>query len=181
VASVTVFDLNTNTPGMNIPVDAATIGLLSGSTLYVAGTPPGTACSSGTAATTCGMLDVIDLTSMTITGSAVITDGDHDRMELGANGQIFIGAGACTNINIPAVGSNPGEVRGCLSIFNTSNSSVVVPPDNGDVTGLQPITNRNVVYVVQQGELRIYDTTTDKLQSVQIDILGQAVDVKLVD
>jgi hypothetical protein len=38
-----------------------------------------------------------------------------------------------------------------------------------------------VVYVVQQGELRIYDTTTDKLQSVQIDILGQAVDVKLVD
>jgi len=180
-ASVTVFDLNTNTPGANIPVDAATIGLLSGSTLYVAGTPPGTACGSGTAATTCGMLDAIDLTSMTITGSALITDGDHDRMELGANGQIFIGAGACTNINIPASGSNPGEVRGCLSIFNTSNSSVVVPPDNGDVTGLQPITNRNVVYVVQQGELRIYDTTTDKLQSVQIDILGQAVDVKLVD
>jgi len=181
VASVTVFDLNTNTPGMNIPVDAATIGLLSGSTLYVAGTPPGTACGSGTAATTCGMLDVIDLSSMTITASAVITDGYHDRMELGANGQIFIGAGACTNINIPAVGSNPGEVRGCLSIFNTSNSSVVVPPDNGDVTGLQPITNRNVVYVVQQGELRIYDTTTDKLQSIQIDILGQAIDVKLVD
>ena len=181
VASVTVFDLNTNTPGMNIPVDAATIGLLSGSTLYVAGTPPGTACGSGTAATTCGMLDVIDLSSMTITGSAVITDGDHDRMELGANGQIFIGAEACTNINIPAGGSNPGEVRGCLSIFNTGNSTVVVPPDNGDVTGLQPITNRNVVYVVQQGELRIYDTTTDKLQSVQIDILGQAIDVKLVD
>lgn len=180
-ASVTVFDLNTNTPGINIPVDAATIGLLSGSTLYVAGTPPGTACGSGTAATTCGMLDIIDLTSMTIIGSTLITDGDHDRMELGANGQIFIGARACTNINIPAVGSNPGEVRGCLSIFNTGNSSVVVPPDNGDVTGLQPITNRNVVYVVQQGELRIYDTTTDKLQSTQIDILGQAIDVKLVD
>src|SRR6266853_2270854 len=33
VASVTVFDLNTNTPGANIPADAATIGLLSGSTL----------------------------------------------------------------------------------------------------------------------------------------------------
>ena len=180
-ASVTVFDLNTNTPGINIPVDAATIGLLSGSTLYVAGTPPVTACGSGTAATTCGMLDVIDLSSMTVTGSAVITDGDHDRMELGANGQIFIGARACTNINIPASGNNPGEVRGCLSIFNTSNSTVVVPPNNGDVTGLQPITNRNVVYVVQQGELRIYDTTTDKLQSTQIDILGQAIDVKLVD
>jgi hypothetical protein len=38
-----------------------------------------------------------------------------------------------------------------------------------------------VVYVIQQGELRIYDTTTDKLQSQQVDILGQADDVKLVD
>jgi hypothetical protein len=180
-ASVTVLDLNTNTPGTNIPVDGATIGLLSGSTFYVAGTPPGTACGSGTAATTCGMVDVIDLSSMTVTGSAVITDGFHDRMELGSNGQIFIGARTCTNINIPASGSNPGEVRGCLAIFNTSNSSVVVPTNNGDVTGLQPITNRNVVYVVQQGELRIYDTTTDKLQSKQVDILGQAIDVKLVD
>ena len=180
-ASVTVFDLNTNTPGASIPVNAATIGLLSGNTLYVAGTPPGISCGSGTAATICGMVNVIDLNSMTVTGSSVITDGFHYRMELGSNGQIFIGAKNCTNINIPASGSNPGEVRGCLSIFNTSNSSVVVPPDNGDVTGLQPITNRNVVYVVQQGELRIYDTTTDKLQSVQIDILGQAIDVKLVD
>ena len=57
----------------------------------------------------------------------------------------------------------------------------MVPPNNGDVTGLQPITNRNVVYVVQKGELRIYDTTTDKLQTQQVDILGQAIDVELVD
>jgi hypothetical protein len=180
-ASLTVFNLNTNTPGTTIPVDAATVGLLSGSTIYVAGTPPGTACGSGTAATTCGMVDVIDLNSMTVTGSALITDGYHTRMEMGSNGQIFIGARTCTNINLPASGSNPGEVRGCLSIFNTGNSSVVVPPDNGDVTGLQPITNRNAVYVVQQGELRIYDTTTDELQTQQVDILGQAIDVKLVD
>ena len=76
-ASVSVLDLNTNTPGTNIPVDGATIGLLSGSTLYVAGTPPGTACGSGTAATICGLLDVVDLSSMTVTGSAVITDCDR--------------------------------------------------------------------------------------------------------
>lgn len=180
-ARVTVLDLNTNIPGASIAVDAATIGLLSGNTLYVAGTPPGTACGSGTTATTCGMVDIVDLSSMTVTGSAVITDGYHHRMELGSNGKLFVGARTCTNINIPASGSNPGEVRGCLSIFNTSNSNVVVAPDNGDVTGLQPITNRNVVYVIQQGELRIYDTTTDKLQAQQVDILGQAIDVKLVD
>ncbi|OLC22487.1 MAG: hypothetical protein AUH36_01740 [Chloroflexi bacterium 13_1_40CM_55_7] len=180
-ASVTVFDLNTNTPGVSIPVNAATIGLLSGSTLYVAGTPPGIPCGPGTAATVCGTVNVVDLNSMTVTGSSVITDGFHHRMELGSNGQIFIGAKNCTNINTSASGSNAGEVRGCLSIFNTNNSTVVIPPEAGDVTGLQPITNRNVVYVIQQGELRIYDTTTDKLQGQQVDILGQADDVKLVD
>jgi len=180
-ASVTVFDLNTNTPGVSIPVNAATIGLLSGSTLYVAGTPPGIPCGPGTAATICGTVNVVDLNSMTVTGSSVITDGFHHRMELGSNGQIFIGAKNCTNINTSASGSNAGEVRGCLSIFNTNNSTVVIPPEAGDVTGLQPITNRNVVYVIQQGELRIYDTTTDKLQGQQVDILGQADDVKLVD
>ncbi len=180
-ASVTVFDLNTNTPGVSIPVNAATIGLLSGSTLYVAGTPPGIPCGPGTAATICGTVNVVDLNSMTVTGSSVINDGFHHRMELGSNGQIFIGAKNCTNINTSASGSNAGEVRGCLSIFNTNNSTVVIPPEAGDVTGLQPITNRNVVYVIQQGELRIYDTTTDKLQGQQVDILGQADDVKLVD
>jgi len=169
-------------------VHGATIGLLSGTTLYVAGTPPppapgaNTCTGSTTAATSCGRLDVVDLTSMTVSGSAIITDGYHNRMEMGANGQLFIGAvRTCTNINIPASGSNTGEVRGCLSIFNTTNSNVVIPPDNGDVTGIQPITNRGVVYVCENGELRIYDTTTDELQSKQIDIIGQAIDVKLVD
>ena len=73
------------------------------------------------------------------------------------------------------------EVRGCLSIFNTINPAVEIPPDNGDVTGLQSIKGRNVVYVVENGELRIYDTTTNQLGPTQIDISGQAIDVKLVD
>ena len=113
--------------------------------------------------------------SVTNPNPVLITDGYHSRMEMGSGGQLFIGARTCTNINTSS------EVRGCLSIFNTSTSNVVIPPDNGDVTGLQAIANRNVVYVVQGGELRIYDTTTDKLQSTQIDISGQAIDVKEVD
>ena len=68
-----------------------------------------------------------------------------------------------------------------LSILNTSKSTVVVPPLLGDVTGIQPINRRSVVYVVQNGELSIYDTTTDKLQTTQVDVIGQAVDVKEVD
>jgi hypothetical protein len=162
--------------GATIPVGGATTGLLSGSTLYVAGTPPGTACGSGTAATTCGKLSVIDTGSLTVTGSALITDGRHDRMGVSQNGQVFIGAHDCTNINV----SN-GEVRGCLSIFNSSSSTVVIPPQNGDVTGIQPIRSRNVVYVAQNRGLSIYDTTTDKLQAIQVGIVGDAVDVKLVN
>jgi hypothetical protein len=178
-AGITLLDMSTNTVGTTIPVEAATAALLRDTTLYVAGTPlVGNDCTgSTTGATKCGRLDTVDLGSMTVTGSAIITDGYHTRMELGANNRIFVAAKNCTNINNPP----PGEVRGCLSIFNTANSNVVIPPAIGNVTGLQAITNRGLVYVVQDGELNIYDTTTDQLQSKQVDVIGQAFDVKLVD
>ncbi len=185
-ASVTLLDVNSNLAGPTIRVDAGTVGLLSGNTLYVAGTKPGANTCAGSAtptlATTCGEVSAVDLGSRTVPVTATITDGYHNHMEMGANNQLFIGARTCTNINAPSSGGgSPGEVRGCLSIFNTSNSSVVIPPATGDVTGIQPISRRNVVYVVQSGELSIYDTTTDKLQTTQVDIIGQAVDVKQVD
>jgi hypothetical protein len=184
-ASVTLLDVNTNLAGPTIPVDAGTVGLLSGNTLYVAGTKPGANTCAGlatpTLATTCGEVSAVDLGSRTVSVTATITDGYHNHMEMGANNRLFIGARTCTNINAPSSGSNQGEIRGCLSIFNTSNSNVVIPPATGDVTGIQPISRRNVVYVVQSGELSIYDTTTDKLQTTQVDIIGQAVDVKQVD
>lgn len=178
-AGITILDMNTNTAGVTIPVEGATAALLSGNTLYVAGTPsaPGNDCAgSVTAATVCGRLDTVDVGSMTVTGSSVITDGYHTRMEMGANGRIYIAAKNCTNINNP-----PDEVRGCLTIFNTSNVNVVIPPATGNVTGLQAINTRGLMYVVQDGELAIYDTTTDALQSKQVNIIGQAFDVRLVD
>jgi len=179
-AGITLLNVGALTTGATIPVAGATMGLLSGSTLYVAGTPPGTACSGGTAATSCGVLNVIDVGSLAVTNASpiVITDGFHNRMQMGANGQLFIGARTCSNINISG-----GEVRGCLSIVNTANSTVVIPPDTGDVTGIQPITGRTVVYLCQGGNFRIYDTTTDKLlvQTLPIQIVGQSIDVKLID
>ncbi|MGH9501792.1 MAG: hypothetical protein ACRD20_02980 [Terriglobales bacterium] len=184
-ASITLLDLNSNLPGPTIPVDSATVGLLSGNLLYVAGTMPGANTCSGSApatlATTCGEVSVVDLGLRMVTATATITDGYHNHMEMGANNQLFIGARTCTNIQAPSSGSTPGEVRGCLSIFNTSKSRVLVPPQTGDVTGIEPISRRNVVYVVQNGNLGIYDTTTDMLQTTQVDIIGQAVDVKQVD
>ncbi|MFZ0284997.1 MAG: hypothetical protein WAL32_07180, partial [Terriglobales bacterium] len=82
-----------------------------------------------------------------------------------------------------------GEIRGCLSIYNTMTSAVVVPPQIGDATGIEPIPGRNVVYVCEGGVFEMFDTTTDKLlvqvnlpnQGVPTDIVGYSMDVKVVD
>lgn len=183
-ASVMVLDLGTLTIRNTIPVNGATTGFLSGSILYVAGTPKGRACPSSTAAAFCGTLDIVDLNSMTDPNFTnhnpiLITDGYHDRIDMGLGGQLFIGSHACTNVG--NVNNPSGEVRGCLSIYNTNTGAVVIPPDNGDVTGLQSFSTRNVEYVVEGGTLRIYDTTKDILQKTQVTIVGQVIDVKAID
>lgn len=188
-ASVQILNLGATPPtaGPSVPVDGATIGLLSGSTLYVAGVSPTNSACTGqtTAATTCGRLDLVDIGSMTVTGTAVITDGYHDRIDLGNQGQLFIGSRGCTNVG--NVNSPQGEVRGCLSIYNTANNTVIIPPDNGDVTGLQGFASRMVEYVTEGGNLRVYDTTTDSLlinsyiSNGTIIITGYLIDVKAID
>jgi hypothetical protein len=199
-ASVQTLDIATLAVGAPVPVDGATIGWLSGSTLYVAGTPtasvsnlaPNNACiGENTLAKVCGRLDLINVGSMTVTGSAVITDGYHDRIDMSVNGQLFIGSYTCTNegnVN----NAQGGEVRGCLSIYNTSNGAVVIPPDNGDVTGFQSFTTRDVEYVAEGGNLRVYDTLIDSLlldntnnpnlpETGTIVITGYIIDVKAID
>jgi len=187
-ASVMVFDLPSLTITKTIPVDAATWALLSGTTLYVAGTSPTNHACTGqtTAAASCGRLDIVDLSSGTVTGSAVITDGYHWRMDLTTNGQIFIGSYNCTNIGNA---NNPsGEVRGCLSIYKIAENSVVIPPYNGNVNGLQGFTTRTIEYVAQNGSLFVYNTTkdilfinTDLLPQGTINIVGYVGDVKAID
>jgi len=185
-ASVQAVDLTTFMPvGSPVNVDGATAGFLSGTTLYVAGNSPANSACTGetTAATTCGRLDVIDTTTSppTVTSSVVITDGYHTLFSMSLNGQLFVGSRTCTTVG--DVNNNPGngEVRGCLSIYNTGTGAVVVPPDNGDVTGLQSFTTLNSEYVVQGGNLRIYDTTKDVLGSIQLNVNGGYYDVKAID
>lgn len=162
-------------------VSAATVGLLQGTQFFVAGTQIGTG----------GVLTVLNLTSglanVNCTGATpvncqtfAITDGYHTGMQMGSNGQLFIGSKACTGLSGNGV---------CLSILNTGKMQVAPTPNNspvGDVTGMAPIPNRNVVYVCQGGTLRIYDTTTDQLELLPVaqgqpDVIGQAIDVKVID
>jgi hypothetical protein len=187
--------------------------MLTGSTLYLAGTPysggaPSQPCTGQiTQATTCGLLTFFDLSTMSVVGAPiVITDGYHTRMALGANGQLFIGARTCTEIVPPIPAPAGAETRGCLSVYNTLTTAVgsappggvLIPPANGDVTGLQPIGKRadnpniaqQVIYVVQGGSLDIYDLTIDALAynpnnpnnpGKISNLIGQFIDVKTVD
>lgn len=186
-ASVMVFDLSTLTITNTIPVDAATMAWLSGSTLYVAGTSPtNNSCNNPQSqAKICGRLEVVDLTSGIVTGTAIITDGYHDRMDMTTNGQLFIGSHDCTNIG--DVNNPSGEVRGCLSIYQTADGSVLFPPDNGNVDALQGFVSRKVEYVAEGGSLRVYDTTKDILlindfvPQGTINVVGYVGDVKAID
>ena len=197
--SVAVLDLPSLTITNTVNVNGATYGLLNGSQLYVAGngTPTGPLCTTitsaaKTAATYCGTLDIVDIGTMTdpyfnSPGTEIaITDGYHNRMDMTANGQIFVGAHDCTNIgNV----NNPsgGEIRGCLAIFKAASNSVLFPPDNGDVNGLQGFVTRSVEYVAEGGNLRVYDTTkdilliNDFLPEGNINIVGYVGDVKAID
>jgi hypothetical protein len=217
-ASIQTLDLTTNTagpagvvctPGGNpscigtLNLTAGSVALVNGSTMYIAGTPPPIGgvpqqpCTGETtAAQSCGLLTIVDLSTMTVTNSGiVITDGYHNQIALAANGQLFIGASTCTEI----VAAVPGdEVRGCLSIYNTLTTTVgavapggvAIPNENGDVTGIQPIGRRQVVYLVQGGSLYIYDATSDALEYNPSNpnnpgevngLIGYFIDIKIVD
>ncbi len=189
-ASVQTLNLLSLAVGTPVPVDGATAAFLptgNSTTLYVAGnSPKNNACTGQTtAATTCGRLDILDLGSMKVTSSIGITDGYHTHLDMSANGQLFVGSRDCTNIG--NVNNPSGEVRGCLTILNTTNNSVIFPPDNGNVNGLQSFTSRNIEYVAEGGALRVYDTTKNILlintdvPLGTINVVGYVWDAKAID
>jgi YVTN family beta-propeller protein len=186
-ASVTFADFTNPTatfaPILPISVPGATVGLINGTNLYVAGTPSQPPAVAGCPISRCGVLSVINTSALAAGTSIPITDGDHEKMAF-ANNRVYVGALGCT----VEPGTAANTVRGCLSIFNTSSSAAVFPPEsafrqNFDVTGMQPISGRNIIYVVQGAELDIFDTTTDTLAPgvTQIDVVGRAFDVVQID
>ena len=157
-AGMTVLHMNTNTTGATVGLSGASIGALFSGNLYVAGNGNGV-----------GTLQVVNTASLVASPPVSISNGYHDRMELGSNNKLFIGARGCSN-------------RGCLSIFDIGANTAVVDKPSGDVTGIAPIAGRNIVYVVEGGELRIFDSKTSAPSATRfIDIVGRAVDVKEVD
>jgi uncharacterized protein YceK len=177
---------NASAPGIGsrVNVNAATTGILSNGNLFVAGTTSPTAAVSPQT----GFLQAINASTLTPAGAAVqIADGLHTKMAAMSNGRLYIAS----------VGCNPGAPQanntraGCLTIANVSNPaaiSAVIPAEsvfrqNFDVTGIQPISNTNIVYVVQGGELDFFDITTDAVSSsiIPVDISGLGFDAVQID
>ncbi|MBV8892696.1 MAG: hypothetical protein JO266_12115 [Acidobacteria bacterium] len=159
-----------NCLGATIPLaGGATYAVASGNTVYVAGSA---AClAPGAQPSSCGKLSILNTSSgsVQLLKTVSITDGFHHQIAVTMDNQVFIGAEGCTGA--------------CLSIYNANNGQVVIGSDLGDVTGIQPLSGRPQVYVVENGELRNWSTLNDALAppQQQMDIVGQAVDVKLVD
>jgi DNA-binding beta-propeller fold protein YncE len=163
-----------NTPGgpfisNPLHVSGATVGLLGGTTIFVAGSPA-TGLNAGT-------LQEVDTSTNTVGTPASIADGRHNQMVLTSNGRLYVGSQGCT-----LGATNAQNLRqGCLNIFDTVTlavTSVLLPAFriNGDVTGLAPVAGRNVIYVVQGGQLDIFDTTTNAVSTsiTPLNIAGTA-------
>jgi hypothetical protein len=168
------------------PISGATVALLSGSNLFVAGTP--STAPAGCSLAACGTLQVINTGALTAGAPINITNGTHVVMATTSNNRLYIGAVGCTVGPVSA----QNTLQGCLSIFDTgsgaSSTNPSVPAEssfrqNFDVTGLQPISGENTIYVVQGGELDIFDITTSlPSSSIQpLDIVGKGFGVLQID
>jgi hypothetical protein len=164
-AAVSQLTIPSQTITATVPVGGASVGLLNGTTLYVAGSPvpPGTTST----------YDAVDLTTMTrLTATSVpIGDGFHTTMALAQNNKLYIGASSCSN-----------TVTGCLSVVNVSNNTADAPlPPRGAITSLLAVPDRSVVYAIEGGYVRIYDTTTDQLGPTQLTFTGALYGIVQVD
>lgn len=146
-----------------VSVNAATVALLDGNTLYVAGAPGG----SG------GTLDTVDVNTMTRTSSVAIGPGSHRVIKSGG-GKIWVGATGC------------GTAEGCLSVFTPGGDVIVDTPGTGQtskgaVTGMSVVSGRNLMYVVEGGQLRSYDLgSAAEVTPFSLDIRGTLYDVVTV-
>jgi DNA-binding beta-propeller fold protein YncE len=164
-ASVAQFNLTNETITATLPVGGASVGLLNGTTLYVAGSPvpPGTT-------STYDAVNVSNMTRLTA-NSVAIGDGFHTTMALANNSKLYIGANTCNN-----------TTTGCLSVVDVTNNTADPPlPPRGAVTSLLAPAGRNVMYAVEGGFLHIYNTTTDTLQGTQLTFTGALFDIVQVD
>jgi hypothetical protein len=166
---VQIFNTVTKALGALSGSAPATVAALDGGNLYVAGTPFGNeGLLNG------GKITKLNATTLAIGVTKDLAPGYHDTIAV-QSGKVFVGSRACTLASPPSSGN-----QSCLGIFDGTNTTISTSYE-GDVTGMQAISGRSVVYVIMGGELRIYDANTSAPQSQQLDIIGHAEQVVQVD
>jgi DNA-binding beta-propeller fold protein YncE len=160
-ASVSELNTTTNTITRTVNLSSARVATMSGTTMYVAGSPSG---SGGTAQT-------VDLSAFTAGAPVNVGAGQKSVIKFLAN-KVWIGSINCGG-------------GGCLSLWDPAGTSVTVDDpaagqlSKGDVTGMDLITSSNRMFVAEGGELRVYDTNL-KEEITNMDIFGRAYDVLYV-
>jgi hypothetical protein len=153
----------------------ATNAIGNGNTLYVAGQsiqPDGYLA---------GNLTVFSFTNNQIVGTYPIADGSHNKMLFADDNTLFIGAQQCQSGERYHL--NPASNAGCLTMFNTSNNSVVgFDTYKGDLTGIADVEGLHKIYVAEGGQIYIYSTTNfAALDNSNVTVVGTASDVAYMD
>lgn len=155
-----------------------TNGLFNGTTFYAAGQQLQ---SDGLLA---GNLSIVNTTTGQVTGQYSISDGTHNKMVLADDNTLWIGSYQCQSGERYKLSqsSAPGTPFGCITMFNTSNNSVLVESFKGDGTGIAAVISLNKVYTAEGGQVYIYNTSDGSARdNTNVTVTGTAYDVAYMD
>lgn len=156
----------------------ATNGLSNGNTFYVAGQQLQ---NDGLLA---GNLSIVNTATGQVTGQYSISDGTHNKMVLADNDTLWIGSYQCQSGERYKLSQStaPGTPFGCITMFNTSNNSVLVESFKGDGTGIAAVISLNKVYTAEGGQVYIYNTADGTARdNTNVTVTGTAYDVAYMD
>ena len=200
VIPVTASELNNSSEGAsgialvaqsNIAIPGgATNAAFNGNTMYIAGQ-----CFSAGASLTCapapskgdglftGQLTVLNTENGSITGQYSISDGTHNKMVFADNSTLWLGSSQCQlGERYTEVLAGASVPYGCMTMFNTSNNSVLLESFKGDGTGVAAVTGLNKVYTAEGGQIYIYNTTDGSTRdNTNVTVTGTAADVAYMD
>jgi hypothetical protein len=157
----------------------ATNAIFNGNTMYVAGQqelPDGLFT---------GELSIVDITTLSLTGTYGISDGTHNKMLFADDNTLWIGSVTCeSGERYKQVQAGNGAVQyGCMTMFNTSTNAVTtIESYKGDGTGVAAVTGLHKVYTAEGGQVYIYSTTNGAaLDNSNVTVAATVVDVAYMD
>jgi hypothetical protein len=166
----------------------STNAIFNGNTMYVAGQcfagPNLTCATSGTGdGLFVGQLSIVNTQSGAVSGPYAISDGSHTKMAFGDDNSLWIGSTQCqAGEHYKQNQAGQSTQYGCLTLFNTSNNSVLIDAYKGDATGIAPVTGLHKTYTAEGGQVHIYNSAdgTERDNS-NVTVQGTAIDVAYMD